>query len=109
MRAGMLSHMVIIQYPSTVKAQGVATTTWINFATVAASIYQLKGYDKANAQASWPGADYIIGIRYIPGVTSKMRCVDENGVIYSIVGSPNDKGNSHVNIELTCQSGVKGS
>ena len=109
MRAGSLRHRIVIQTPTTTKTEGVSTTTWATFATVDASIEQLKGFDRANAQATWPGADFTIGIRYISGVTGNMRIVDENGIIYSILGRPNDIDGRHREIEMTCQSGVKAS
>jgi SPP1 family predicted phage head-tail adaptor len=114
MRAGALRHKITIQSPTITKTSGVSTTTWAaafptTFPTVDASIEMLKGFDKANAQASWPGADFTIGIRYIPGVTTIMRIVDEAGMIYSILGQPEDVDKRHREIVLTCESGEKNS
>jgi len=77
--------------------------------TVLAEIQQLRGFDRANAQAIWPGADFTITIRYIPGIKANMRLVDENGKIYSILGTPEDIDGRHKEIVMTCQSGVKAS
>ena len=108
MRAGSLRHLVTIQSPTVTKEDGAAETTWSDFATgVRASIEQLRPYDKAAVAATWPGADYTIILRYIPGLTGNMRAVDENGMIYSILGQPNDIEGRHREMQLTCESGVK--
>ena len=107
MRAGDLSRRITIQQPASVKTNGLISTSWLTFRTVQAFIKQLKGYERANAQAVWPGADFSITIRYIRGITGNMRIVDDRGMIYSILGQPNDLAGMHVEIELTCQSGVK--
>jgi SPP1 family predicted phage head-tail adaptor len=98
---------VTIQIPTTTKTNGVSTTTWATFATPMASIEMLRGFDRANAQATWPGANFTIGIRYIPGVTGNMRIVDENGMIYSILGQPEDIDGRHREIYMTCEAGAK--
>ena len=69
----------------------------------------MRAYNLAAGQAVYPGADVIIRIRYRPGITSRMRIVDETGVIYSIIGQPNDVDRRHRIIEMHCQSGVKAS
>jgi SPP1 family predicted phage head-tail adaptor len=109
MRAGSLRHLVTIQQPTITKSQGVSSTEWSTFATVKASIEMLRGNDRANAQAIWPGADFTIGIRYIPGVNTTMRIVDEAGMIYSILGQPEDVDKRHRELVITAQSGVKAS
>ena len=99
-----------IQSPSISKdTYGAPVTTWTDFAVTYASIEQMKAFDKAAVAATWPGADATITIRYCAGVTGNMRVVDENGVIYSIMGRPNDVDGRHREIILTCESGVKGS
>ena len=108
MRAGALRHKVTIQYPTVTKTDGVSITTWSTFKVVNSQIEMMRSFDRANAQAIWPGADYTISIRWIPGVTGNMRIVDENGVIYSILGSPEDVTGRHRELVMTCQSGVKG-
>jgi SPP1 family predicted phage head-tail adaptor len=110
LRAGGLRHTVTIQTPTTTKdTYGGAVTTWATFATVWASIESMKSFDKAVTSATWPGADYTITIRYLAGVTGNMRVVDQDGVIYSILGRPNDVDGRHREIILTCESGVKAS
>jgi len=105
--AGELNHRITIQMPKTVKVNGVSATTWITFKTVSASIKQLRGFNLANANAVWPGAEFTIGFHYLYGVKANMRVIDESGMIYSILGPPNDVDGKHREIELTCQSGVK--
>lgn len=108
MRAGALRHLITIQTPTTTKTDGVSVTTWGTYAAnVPAEIIQLKGYDRANANAVWPGADYQITIRYLSGVTGNMRIVDESGTIYSILGRPDDVEVRHREINMMCQAGVK--
>jgi SPP1 family predicted phage head-tail adaptor len=109
LRAGGLRHRVTIQAPAVTRDEyGAAVTTWTDFATgVYASIEQMKAFDKAAVAATWPGADYTINLRYLPGVTGNMRVVDQDGVIYSILGRPNDVDGRHRELILTCESGVK--
>lgn len=106
MRSGKLRHRVTIQTPTNVKTNGMVTVSWATFATVWASIEAMKPFDRANAQAVYPGADVTIGMHYLPGIKATMRVVDENGVIYSILGQPNDIDGRHREMVLTCQTGV---
>jgi SPP1 family predicted phage head-tail adaptor len=107
MRSGDLRRRITIQRPVITKASGLSSTSWVTHKVVSASIKQMKSYDRANAQASWPGADYTISIRYLPGVTANMRIVDEAGTIYSILGKPDNVDMRYREIRMTCQSGAK--
>jgi SPP1 family predicted phage head-tail adaptor len=94
----------------TTSTNGVSTTVWATFrANVWASIKTMKSFERANANAVWPGADVKITIRYLAGLRGNMRIVDDAGVIYAILGQPNDIERRHQWVELTCQSGVKAS
>lgn len=107
-RIGELNQSVTIEQPVTTKASGVATTTWVTFKSgVWASIHTMKSYERANANAVWPGADVRITIRYLNGVKGNMRIVDDAGTIYAILGQPNDIDRRHRWLEITAQSGVK--
>jgi SPP1 family predicted phage head-tail adaptor len=107
-RIGELNQLITIQQPAPTKTDGVTTTSWITFkANVWASIKTMRAYERANANAVWPGADVKIVIRYLTGITGNMRIVDDAGVIYAILGQPNDVDRKHQWLELTCQSGVK--
>lgn len=109
MRAGRLRHTITIQQPVTAKVNGVTSTTWEDFRTERAAIETMKSFDKQAAQATMPGADVKITMRYVAGVTANMRAVDEAGTIYSILGRPNDVDGRQREMILTCQSGVKAS
>jgi len=107
MRAGSLRHLVTIEKPTVGEdAHGFPVTTWATFATVRASIEQIKAYDKAAVAATWPGADSTITMRYVAGVTGNMR-VNHGGVIYSILGQPNNVDGRNRELILTCETGVK--
>jgi SPP1 family predicted phage head-tail adaptor len=107
-RAGKLRHSVIIQTATLAKDSFAGSTeTWSTFATVNASIEQIKGYDKAAIAATLPGADYTISIRYLTGVTANMR-IKHGDTIYTILGQPNDIDGRNREIILTCQRGIQG-
>ena len=106
MKAGKLRHRVRIERPYEAKVDGVQTTTWALFAETWASIEMMKPYDRANAQAIFPGADVTIGMRYRSGVTGEMRVVHDD-TIYAILGPPNDIEGRNREMILTCQTGVK--
>lgn len=108
MRAGALRHQITIQAPTTTKTSGVQSDTWTDYAIVCASVRQMRAYEKVAASAQWPGADSIITMRYTPGVTGNMRVIF-NGMIYSILGQPNNVDGRNREMILTCQSGVKAS
>lgn len=109
MRAGERRHTITIQTPTTTTTKGVSTTTWATFkAGVPASIETLRSWERANVNTIWPGADVMIKINYITGVTGNMRITDEDGNLYTIMGKPNDIDGRHREIEMTCQTGSKG-
>jgi SPP1 family predicted phage head-tail adaptor len=108
--AGDLTDRITIQQPVTIKTAGVSTTTWNTFKSgIWASIKTLKSYERASAQATWPGADYKVTIRYLRGLTGNMRLIDDRGMVYTILGQPNDVDRRHEVIEMMVQSGVKAS
>lgn len=106
MRAGALRHKIRIEKPTTIKTGGVQQTIWEMHAEVYASIEVMKSFDRASAQATFPGADVTITIRYCAGVAANMRVV-HGDMIYSILGPPNDVETRHREMVLTCESGVK--
>lgn len=104
---GQRNRQITIQQPVTTKVNGVSTTTWVTFkAGIWASIKTMRAYERANANAVWPGADVKIITPYLIGITGAMRIVDDAGVIYTIKGQPNDIDRRHREIELICQSGT---
>jgi len=73
MRAGNLKHKVTIQtYSETQSSFGEPVKSWVNLTQAYASITPLsaKEFFKAGVQAE---ASHKVEIRYVPGVTSKMR------------------------------------
>ena len=106
MRTGELRSFITIESPVITKSKtGAATTTWETFRQVYAHIEQLRGYEKQSANATWPGADYKITLRFIAGLLPTYRIVFEDK-IFSIFAI-NDVDMRHREIELVCQQGVK--
>ena len=88
MRAGLLRHRITIQ--SVAEAQnslGEAIETWSTFATVAASVDPISSRDRIAASQLEEPISYRARMRYLAGVTGKMRVVFD-GVTYNIVGAP---------------------
>ncbi len=106
MKAGSLRNLVQIQRPVTSKVDGVQVTEWEYFSKAWVSIETMKSYDRANAQAIFPGADVTIRMRYQAGVTGEMRVV-HGETIYAILGEPDNVGQRNREMILTCQTGVK--
>lgn len=106
MQAGKLRHRVTIEAPVVAKTAGVQSTTWETYRPAWVAIETLKGFDRANAQTTMPGAEVIITTRYIAGLTSDMRIV-HGDMIYSILGQPNDVDGRHREHILTCDAGVR--
>lgn len=77
MRAGNLRHVVCVQTstPSTLNSYGEqsSTSVWSEFATVRAAIEPLKGNERMTAMMIQSEATHNIRMRYLPGMTSKMR------------------------------------
>ncbi len=76
MRSGNLRHLITIQQPvETQSDSGELVTTWSDFATVYGAISHLRGTEQyiAPAQQVTGSGDYKIKIRYIAGITIKMR------------------------------------
>ena len=88
MRAGLLRHRITIQ--SVAEAQnslGEAIETWSTFATVAASVDPISSRERIAAMQLEEPVSYRARIRYLAGVTAKMRVLFD-GVVYKIVGAP---------------------
>jgi SPP1 family predicted phage head-tail adaptor len=99
---------VNFQLPVETKTGGVSSTSWITTITnVYANIENIRSFDQTNNQTVYAGADVKIRIRYRPGISARMRVVDESGQIYSILGQPENYKRENREIILTCQSGVK--
>jgi len=108
MRASILRHKVLIEAPVSVKQpNGSVKVEWQPYASVWANIEALRAFEKAQANAVWPGAEYKITLRFLSGLLPTMR-VNYNGMIYSILGQPNNVEMRNRWIEITAQAGVKG-
>lgn len=74
MRPGKLRHRIEIQEPTeTRSASGQATVTWSTIATVWASVEPLRGREFFASKQIQAQVDTRIRIRYISGLTPKMR------------------------------------
>jgi SPP1 family predicted phage head-tail adaptor len=113
MRAGQLRHQVDIrQFTGASDGAGGVTDTWTNFASgVWANIVETvmrRGAEKVEAMAIDAHAPVIVTIRYIPGVTTKMRVYYDSAEgtdIFEIVGVTKT-GQRDFELVLTCEERV---
>ncbi len=90
MRAGELRNSIIIQKPTETNAYGKVTSSWATHATVWAKVMPQSGSEYWSAKQRQEKEPVIFKIRYVAGITQKMR-VSFNSLIYNI--------NSIVNVE----------
>lgn len=84
MRAGLLRHKIEIeQVTETRTSSGAVTETWAVFATVRARVESLTGREYFAAQQVQAENQKRFTIRYIPGITYKMR-IKYNSNYYDI-------------------------
>ncbi|WP_440060574.1 phage head closure protein [Pseudomonas syringae] len=89
MRAGDLRHRVTLQKQVTAQDQqtgAMLPATWVDFATVWASVEALSARDLIAAQGVQSEVVARIVIRYRPGVDATMRAL-HRGRIYNIHGA----------------------
>lgn len=101
MRAGNLRHSIIIQRATVAQdACGQPVETWATFATANAEILPLRGTELFSAQQFETKVTSKIRIRYIKGVSSKMRVLFGSRVyqVESII----DSRERHVELVLMC-------
>lgn len=101
LKAGLLPKRVTIQNPSTARNSfGEEDVTWATFATVWASIEPLRGVEQIQVQQVQGSVSHKITMRWISGLTPKMRILFKNRIfeIESIVNvqERNEK------LELSC-------
>jgi SPP1 family predicted phage head-tail adaptor len=105
-RAGDYRHLVTIEAPvETTDSFGQAIKSWSTFATPYAAIEPLRGREFfASAQIS---AEITVRIRmrYLPGVTEKMRVV-HNGKYYNIISPPINPNERNRELHLMCGEGL---
>lgn len=74
MKAGQLNQKIVIEQPAVVSdGEGGETTTWSTYSTVWASIRPLRGREYYEANQTRADVTAEIRIRYIAGITPKMR------------------------------------
>lgn len=105
MRAGTLRHLIVIQEPTETKdSQGQPIKSWAEYATVHANVLPLRGREYFDAEQINAETTTRFIIRYIPGITEKMR-VSYDSKLYNIKAIINT-GERDRMIELMTGEGV---
>lgn len=110
--AGLLRHLVEIQdYRMTQNTSGDDVKTYGTgssaFATVYAQIITSGGRELYAAQQQFAEANAIIKMRYVAGVTERMRVYHAaDGVYYNILNARTDDVSRREFLVLTCQTGL---
>lgn len=105
MESGRLNTRVTIEsVTETRTSSGAVARSWLTFAAVWAEVLPLRGREFYAAQAVAAETDVKIRIRYLAGVSPKMR-VNVGGTLHDIRAVLN-LGNRNETIELICKSGV---
>jgi SPP1 family predicted phage head-tail adaptor len=105
MRAGALRHTLVIEQPTETRdAHGQAVQTWTTFATVPGSLEPLNGREIFAAAQVQAEITARARIRYLDGVTPKMRIAFESK-IYAITAVI-DRDLRHRELELLLAEGV---
>lgn len=74
MRAGRLRHTLTIEQPSDAQGSGGdITTTWSTYASVRGELNAVRGGEEFRGHQVHAEADSRLEIRYLAGVTPKMR------------------------------------
>ncbi len=102
MRAGKLRHPITIEQPSDSRGAtfGQAKLTWTVFKRTRASIDPLSGKEEIGTDQVQAGVTHAIEMRYLPGVTPRMRILFGSRV-FSIV-SVLDKMERNRELKLLC-------
>ena len=85
-------------------AYGVPNTTWGTFATVWAAVEPLQGREFWAQQQVQSEITTRVRIRYLAGVTSKMRILYGSRILN--IKSPIDPKERHAEMQLMCSEGV---
>lgn len=105
MRAGHLRHTLVIEQPTESQdGHGQAVPTWSTFATVPGSLEPLNGREIFAAAQVQAEVTARARIRYLEGVTAKMRITCESK-IYAITAVI-DRELRHRELELLLAEGV---
>jgi len=112
MDAGLLRHVVEIQnYTMSQNSSGDDVKTYGTgadaFATVHAQIITSGGRELYAAQQQFAEANAVIKMRYLAGVTERMRVYHAaDGVYYNILNVRTDDVSRREALILTCQTGL---
>lgn len=105
MRAGRLRRRVVIeQVLETIDAEGQPVKTWSTFTTVQAAVEPMSGREFFDNQQINDETTTRITIRYIPGVTAKMRVVYDSK--YYNIRAILNVGERDRELRLMCTDGV---
>jgi SPP1 family predicted phage head-tail adaptor len=105
MKAGKLRRRLEIQQANETQGPtGEISVAWSTFADVHGSVEPLRGREFWAAKEQQAQVDTRIRIRYLEGVTPKMRVIDGTRVflIYAVI----DPETRHQEIQLMCQEAV---
>lgn len=107
MRAGELRHKITIQLNQPIRnSYGELEDNWINVTTVWASIEVLRGREYFAAQQINEQITAKITIRYITGITTKMRVLFKDRIFDILAVLNHDERNIELN--LMCKESVPG-
>ena len=98
MRAGNLRHRVTIQQPVVDSSWG-GTTNWEEYVEVWAAVEPLRGRELLAAQQVQSETTAKVTIRYVAGVTAKMRIL-HGSRIFELTAPPIDPEERHRELQL---------
>lgn len=103
LRIGSFNRRIIIEQLTEARdAIGGVTESWSTFAPLWAEFISQTGREFATAKQIHAALDCLIRVRYVAGVTSKMR-VRYGTRIFNIIAPPIDFKEKHVELHLLCQ------
>lgn len=103
MRAGKLDRRITLQSATEARdSSGSVISTWTDVATLWAGRRDTLGSERILSGAETAVADAVFVIRWQPGVTAKLRVVDEAGDAWDIIAPPTELGRRDA-LELTCR------
>ncbi|WP_182655590.1 phage head closure protein [Stenotrophomonas lacuserhaii] len=106
MAAGELRHRVLIQQQVTTRDEdGVQTTSWVEVATVWASVEPLSAREFIQSGQTQAAVTARITIRYREGLLPTMRIV-HRGQVFNIAGLLPDKASGLEYITIPVSAGV---
>jgi SPP1 family predicted phage head-tail adaptor len=102
MRAGRMRHKVSIERPTvTQDSTGSITNTWGEYASVWASVEPISGREYFSASQVQSNVSTRIRIRYLEGVTPKMRVL-HGSTYYDIEAVITDNKSGIAEMQLMC-------